>query len=258
MKIKESKNYEQFGLLDFNRDVDHTNALERSMKTHGWIDAYPAHVVKEDGKLKIKDGHHRFTVAQKLGIPVKYVVCSDDITIQEIESSHNKWNMDDYLTSYVRAGLTPYIAIKELQMKTGISLAAIVSMCAGESAGSKNKNKQFKTGTFRIKDTKHIEDVYGLICVIAITGASWANTTLVTQSLSKIALCSKVNTRRLKDNIKKYPFLIKKQPNLQSYLEMFEKIYNHNSKDKIPLAFIVKESAHNRQPAAIGRAKQAA
>ena len=41
------------------------------------------------GKAKIKAGHHRFTVARRIGIPVKYVICDElsEVTIQELEEA---------------------------------------------------------------------------------------------------------------------------------------------------------------------------
>ena len=139
MSIPTTTNYEMFQLLDFNRDVSKTRKLEASMKRHGYINAYPLHVVKENGKLRIKGGHHRFFVASKLGLPVAYVVCEDNASIHELEAATTRWSLDDYLTSYVRMGDADYIAIQKYQQRTGIATGLCVSMLGGEMASSGNK-----------------------------------------------------------------------------------------------------------------------
>ena len=137
LKIYETTNYEKFELLSFNRDVNKTKFLEASMKKHGWIDAYPMHVMRgQNGNLRIKAGHHRFEVAQQLSIPVKYVVSDDNSTIYELEQATNNWNLNDYLVSFVRSGHPAYDKVKRYRERTGISLIACISMLGGQSAGS--------------------------------------------------------------------------------------------------------------------------
>ena len=104
-RILESNNYSRFELTPFNRDVKKTKHLESLMRREGWIDAYPAHVIRNgDGRLLIKAGHHRFVVAQRLGIPIKYVECKDTTTIHELEKATIRWSIQDYLDSYVKEG----------------------------------------------------------------------------------------------------------------------------------------------------------
>ena len=101
MNISKTKNYDRFDLHEINRPVKNTKKLELSMIEHGFIDAHPLHVITNgNGKLKIKDGHHRFMVARKLGIPVKYVVCDDAAGIHQLVETTNKWSLRDYLSSY--------------------------------------------------------------------------------------------------------------------------------------------------------------
>lgn len=154
MKIQVTRNYDKFELLAFNRDVKRTTALERSMERYGWIDAYPMHVVPNGGvKLKIKAGHHRFTVAKKLGLPIKYVVCKDQgETIHELEVATTPWTLKNYLDSFVRCERPDYISVKEYHEKTGINLSQCISMLGGDLASSHNMGKKFKDGTYKVKE----------------------------------------------------------------------------------------------------------
>jgi hypothetical protein len=122
-RLQSTKNYDLFELHDLNRDVERIEKLKTSMRRHGFINAYPMHVMKNgSGKLKVKAGHHRLSAAKDLGIPVYYVVSDDNASIQELENATNPWTMKDYLTSYVRQGRPEYIEVYKYVEETGISL----------------------------------------------------------------------------------------------------------------------------------------
>jgi len=248
MSIATTTNYEMFQLLDFNRDVRKTRKLEESMKKHGYINAYPLHVVKENGKLKIKGGHHRFTVASKLGLPVAYVVCADNASIHELEAATVKWNLEDYLISFVRLGDPDYIKVQQYCNRTGIGVGQAISMLAGEMAANGNQGEAFKAGDYAIKETEHAETVASLVDVLRNAGIAWAADRLCVTSLSRIYSGGHADMARFKSKIKSNASLIKKQPNLSSYMEMWEKIYNRQAhNDKIPLMFLTNETIEKRK-----------
>jgi len=247
-KILESNNYSKFELLEFNRDVHKTRHLEMSMMKHGWIDAYPAHVIRNlnTGKLQIKAGHHRFFVAQKLRIPVKYVECRDEATIHELERSTTPWKLRDYLISYVRLGKAAYIRVLHYHKETGINLGACISMLAGTSAGSHNWHKQFKDGTYRLGDPGHATMVSEIVLCCKKSGFPHAVAKLFIEALSKIVWAEDFSATTLKKKIGRYADHMKKQPSKQAYVEMLDSIYNRGSQTKIPLAFLAEEAARKR------------
>lgn len=252
MRIQETTNYDKFELHKVNRNIRSTKGLEESMRRHGWIDAYPAHVViNGNGKYKIKAGHHRFTVAKKLGLPIKFVICDDNASIHELEKGTTPWNLADYLESYVRSGEPEYIFIKDYIDKTGLPLNSCLAMLHGQAAGSSgNVVNSFKAGTFAVKTTEHSDTVANIVGALKSEGAKWANTTLVVQTISKIVMADEIDNKRFLKKIKTCGSAanLKKQPNMQAYLEMFEEIYNYRNRDtRVPLAFVVNESARLRQ-----------
>lgn len=247
-RILETNNYSKFELLDFNRDVRKTRHLETSMIKHGWIDAYPAHVIRNPntGKLQIKAGHHRFIVAQKLRIPIKYVECRDEATIHELERSTTPWKLKDYLISYVRLGKIAYDRVLQYHQETGINLAASISMLGGESAGSNNLHKQFKDGTYRLGDPTHATIVGDIALCCKQSGFAYACAKLFIEALSKVVWAEGFSPEVLKKKISRYVDHMKKQPSKQAYVEMLDSIYNRGSQNKIPLAFLAEEAARKR------------
>jgi hypothetical protein len=254
-RILESHDYNLFDMMSFNRDVKKTRNLEKSMKIHGWIPAYPAHVAKKGGKLLIKAGHHRFFVARKLNIPVKYVICTDNISIYELEKATTPWNMQDYLDSHCRNGEREYLAVKEYCDETGIGVSNAMSMLGGHSAGSGNFGLMFKMGEFKIKkDSNHADTVRDIVLCFKKYGVPFYNTNLLVQAISRVAWVKEFESSRMKSKIKICAGFVEKKANLEQYESMLEEIYNRQSKSKIPLKFLADAAAKNRN--AVGKSQK--
>ncbi len=250
-----TKNYRLFELCAFNRDVRKLGPLRESMKQHGWIDAYPMHVVRNgDNKLKIKAGHHRFVVAQDLGIAVKYVVCDDTATIHELERGTRPWSMEDYLNSQCRLGSPAFLAIKEYSERTGIGYNQAASLLAGESASSGNQTRRVKDGTFDLGPQDHANAVAEIIVKcrdMKIPFAAHSNFVAAVSCVLRVPeFDAKTFIHRLSLNIG----MAVKQATKDQFIDMIESIYNRQSHQKLALAFLAKEEARRRS--AIGKNKR--
>ena len=254
-EIRSTKNYNRFEMMQFNRDVDKVEKLEQSMSRHGFIHAYPLHVVKNKReKLLIKAGHHRYVAAKKLGIPIKYTICNDEATIHELEEATKRWSLRDYLNSYVRCGMAAYLVVDKYINQTGISIGPAISMLGGQSAGSHNHQVPFKRGEYKLGDPTHA----GIIADIVIhlknkCNVPWGSNSLLVQALSKIAWVEMFKPTIFKHKAKTFSSLLEKQPNLISYIQMIENIYNRQAAKKIPLTFLAEEVAREREAGILKR-----
>jgi len=246
-KINETNNYSRFVLSSFNRDVKKTFRLRISMLRHGWIPAYPLDVRRlPDGKLEIRDGHHRFEVARNLHIPVKYVECKDQASIPELIRTHAPWSLKDYLTSHVRSGKPAYTLVFEYHKKTGITLSACISLLAGESACSFNYIEKFKEGSFRLGNTIHAEIVGAIVLCCKTHGITFACNIYLVQAISKIAWAKGFDPKVMMNKIASFAEFMTKQPTKQDYVKMLDTIYNRQARIKIPLEFLANEAARQR------------
>ena len=61
--IKETKNYDQFKVGDWNRTIKKNNLkkLEKSVKQNGWL----KHPIMVNENMEIMDGQHRFAYAKE-------------------------------------------------------------------------------------------------------------------------------------------------------------------------------------------------
>jgi hypothetical protein len=250
MKIQQTTSYEIFEMHEFNRDVHKIKDLEKSMRTHGYIPAYPLHVQKNGGgKLKVKAGHHRLFVAKKLGIPVYYVICDDLATIHELEKSTNTWSMSDYLASWCRVGKEDYIEVRNYCTRTGISLSIAASMFYGNQAGTGNHSDSFKSGSFKIKDRKQANAVADIVEHMKNCGVECYNAQLLVKSISRVLYVPEFDVETFKLKIRSHTHMITKQVNEQEYMNMIEAVYNRQNKEKIPLSFLADTLAKARNVA---------
>ncbi len=246
-QIRGTANYGQFELHTVNRNVERTKYLERSMRTHGWIDAYPMYVIRNgNNKFDIIDGHHRFEVAKSLKLPVKFVVCRQGPNIHETQRSTRVWSISDYLTSYVRAGFPVYAAVKDYHEKTGIPLNCCIGLLAGQLAHSGKKGDVFKSGAYSLGDRTCADIVGDIVIHCRKHGIDWAANHLFVQALSRVAIAAGFDPGTLKKKIKNYPFMLQKKANVEAYLTLIEEVYNWRSTTKIPLRFLADEAARKR------------
>lgn len=245
-KLMTTKDYSRFELCQFNRNVTKTKNLRESMKQYGFIPAYPIHCVAKGSRLLIKAGHHRFEVAQELGIPVFYVVSEDAATIHELEKATTRWSVTDYLESHVRCGSEDYKKLKEYHDETGIPLQMCVSILGGESAGSSNKMQQFKDGAFRILGQQHADDIKRIVCHCQSLGIN-VNQNFV-NALSRCLRVEEFSIETFLTRATSNKNDFRKCRTVDEQMRHFEDIYNYKAQhqNKLALCFLADQVMKKR------------
>lgn len=248
-KILESNNYDNFELCTFNRDLRKIVRLKKTMGKHGWIDAYPCHVIQNgSGKFKIKAGHHRFEVAKQLGIPIKFVVCNDTATIHELEQSTTPWSVEDYLLSYCKTNKPDYQRVLNFHMETGMSISATINMFRGKiAAGGGGEAEDFKDGLFKIKVPNQSREIYDYLMLCKSLGIECYKSHHFVNAISRIMFIKEIDFNVMKKKTKQYKMLFEKKLNLDQFLDMLEDIYNRQAQKKVPLKFLAYQIAKDRQ-----------
>jgi len=239
MKILASKDYSKFRFEATNRPIRSNPRLVRSMKAHGWIDAYPAHVVKNCTGYIIKDGQHRFLAAEKLGIPVKFVICEDsEISVSQINDAQMPWRISDHVHSRAAGGDPDYQYL--LQFSTAHKLP--VGICASilnNADVRKGMGAVVRGGTFKVKSPEHAERV-ALIVDAARRHVAWAGHCLFIDAIRRCFGVKGFSADRLVKKMHAHPSLLVVQANLDGFLAMLENVYNYKAGDKISIAFAAK------------------
>lgn len=247
----ETDEYSRFILHKFNRNVETLDRLIESMESVGYCPAYPISVFfdKEEHKLVIRDGHHRFKAAQKLNLPVIYALTNVALSIKQQNETTRIWDLKDYLESGVRIANPNYIAVSNYMARTGISIGQSIALLAGESAGSKNHRDQFMSMIYTVKPNAHADQMADIIPCMRELDIDFYNHTNFVHALSKVLLVEEVSLEDLKQKLTANKDMIKKQTSLKDYVMLIEEIYNKRRKaeEQLPLAFMSERAAKMRQ-----------
>jgi hypothetical protein len=246
--LRKTNDYSLFKQYDSNRDVTKTKDLEKSMRLFGFIPAHPLHVVKHGNGFSVKDGHHRLYVAEKMGLPVWYVICDNDVPLDILNGAVNLWRTRDYMKHYSNQGKNDYSVVQRYQRETGIPISLCVAILAGNISGSVSKNKRFVSGTYTLADDlSYAYTIAETVSGLKKKGIKWASHSNFIRALGRCLWIDQFDPKKLIKKAGTYPFLFEKQASLKAYTDMIEKAYNWKSPNKIPLAFLVEEEARKRR-----------
>lgn len=236
-QIKRSKDYDKFSILTSNRVVQKNkiNGMREALKGDGNLTIdYPILV---DKKMNILEGQTRYYACVEENRWVYYKI-AERVTINHIAKANSlqkKWNMKDYLHSYLtlyNEGQTQYHAYKIFSdymdkiPKLGPSTAMMI-LC-GDRRASMYK---FQQGEMTIHDlvtlswsdqfaedlrmfAKYIPDFY------------WHRSFVM--AFHSMYLNKRYDHKRMTDRMSKQSRKLRKSPSCDLYLENLEEIYNWN------------------------------
>lgn len=249
--IKTTTNYDMFSMMEQNRDVDLNNRktknLVDSMIEYGWLSAFPLMAKKERNRLVVIDGQHRLQISREYGIPVKYVVETQNIDVARLNDTAKSWTPIDFAKKWTKAGKEDYIELLEFFYANPISLTMCAAILANTTHFS-NCSDKFYQGTYRIKNRKA---AYGIAeCYSALVGCSAQ--LKKNGSIKALWACYHVDhfdPKRLIEGATKRAASIKGRPNTEGYLELFEELYNFGRKTQHPLRFDAQQAMKSRSAA---------
>lgn len=248
--ILETNNYDLFIRSVINRDKRKTKLLRESMLKHGFHKGFPLIcILRDDGKLVVKCGHHRLDVAISLGLNVYYVICDNDISIVEFEDTSNKWTLKDYVVGFARTGSPDYLSILTWQAKSELPLGLIISLLRGEYVSCTQAISEAKHGVFVVKSEVHMATVS--LCCQALKGKDycWATSQNFATAMSLSAAIPEFDSEVWLQQIKLGKKLLYEQKTRDDYLNMIEKVINNKSKTKIPVSFWARTIAESIEDA---------
>lgn len=251
MKITQTRNYDQFASDETNRPINkkHNNVLrklEASMKQYGFL-PFPILVKREGNKFKILDGQHRFAIAEKLKLPFYYVETDrDDIKISNTAECQRPWSIGDFVSSYAAQGQKNYLELKAFAESFGLPFARAAAILSGNGAGS-NGAGSLKDGGFVVKDRAYAERIASIVSSLRQI-IPWVATSNSLNAISRFVRVSEFDDQQLIKKAAAHSYLLKKQPTTETYSQMYDEVYNHASRQRIPLAFLAKEAAAKRNP----------
>jgi len=248
-KLECTTNYNLFEMHEFNRPLHEDHILLESMKTHGFMPSSPIQCKHNgSGTLKVIRGHHRLHYAKRLKLPVYYVIDETNCDMFDLEgATTQQWNGMDFAAARTKAGDKDCAALLDFQKKHDLTLGAAASLVGGESAGSQNKIRHVKTGTFKVGDMKHANAVVAITDLCREVGIYFATSTAFVNALSLALRIPEFDAGLFCHRIRLYAANLRKRGRADEYLDEIEALYNYGTRTKrLPVRFRAEEISRER------------
>ena len=246
-----TSDYDIFDMHQFNRPLHEDPTLEQSMKLHGCLRSHPIHVKKPpNGKLGVIGGHHRLHYAKRLGIPIYYIIETEDVQPDELETGKQNWKVSDFIEARARSGDKDCLFVLSWAKEIGIPNVVAASLLSGESASSNNAQKRIRHGTFKVVANRHKDDVANVVIRLRAIGVDHVASKIFLSAISSCLRVPEFNAAHFIQKVELYPANLRKRSTVVETIEEIESLYNYGAKasaKRIPLAFRAKEVGKERQ-----------
>ena len=233
-KLQSTKDYGIFELHPCNRAEHPDKKLAASMAKHGFWPTSPIEVRDNgNGKLRVMRGHHRLAEARRQGLPVWYIAHDTGADIFDAEgSTHPVWSVEDFATAYARNGNRQCDRLISFRNRHGLSMGSACSLVGGESAGSSNKQRMVKEGSFRGGNMEHANEVVAITDLAKEHGVEFATSSGFVAAVSAACRISEFDQEQFKARVVLYPKRMSRRGAKSEYLAEVEALYNYRSKGK--------------------------
>jgi hypothetical protein len=246
--VRVSSDYERFIPHGLQRIIHsgHVKKIMGSMKQFGFMPSHPIAVFRDDDKFRIIDGHHRHAAAKSLGIPVRFVLLAKEYADAVGDANTGKaWTTIEWARKHTLEGRKHFLTLNKYVV-AGIPLlqaAAMLSGMTGTSSG--NVSRSIITGEFVVKDTEQIDCLLEFIREFKGICPAVATRNFV----GAFSLCYRTDEfdiNQLRQRLTTHPKMLVNTASTQQMLEQVDVLYNHGSRQRIPLAFLAREAASTR------------
>ena len=150
LSIYQTKEYDQFKLIDVNRRITKNSELERAILNHNKLMFNPLTVTPD---MYILDGQHRLQIAKKLDLDVYYMIDphSTFADVQNLNVGTKIWSRIDHLEFFVKCKEPVYCFINEMLNRFHVNLTSFLKCFTKGRSQRSTISQQFKRGSLQLK-----------------------------------------------------------------------------------------------------------
>jgi len=227
-KIQSTRNYQLFSKdSGENRplNVKTHKRLAASMRKYGFLPCFPIIVIRDkDGMLVIRDGQHRYAIAEAEGLPVYYVEYPSDFNLAEINSTACIWKLSDYARKYAENNVKSYLEGVEFAEKHKLPIGIAFALLSGVHTYG-DVREQFISGNFKVRDREWAELVASLYTSLVSASRQVKNTKLL-EACMEVCRVPEFDPNRLLRRANRCHDMLVGYSSKDGYLDMLEEIYN--------------------------------
>jgi len=255
--VQSTTDWGRFKIMQGNRELHEGNiqAIMNQISAHGQRQPI---VINE--RNEVIDGQHRLVACKRLNTPVKFII-DVGATIDHVISTNivgKKWSLMDYINRYVAEGSQDYMKLQQFIVRakgSGIGASCAIQLVRdghrdvryymyddGKVRLHSGKHKQkrlygvgndINLGKFIMPNSKKIEN--RLESVLKFRNFPFYKHSRFIQALLQVMRINDFDLKRLVAQANKYPSRFTNEPDTDSFVRMFESVYNYRLKKKLPL-----------------------
>ncbi len=234
--IHSSFDYDQFSLSPVNRPIRPAKvaSLKDAIRTKDFTSEMP---VKINDMYEIMEGQHTFLACVELGYPIYYIrstITEDDIAA--INAEQDKWTMDDYLHHFTTIGLHNYKVFKGFKERHGLTFTVAITMLTKDYTSKPNAalSNRFKEGRFQAtRSIAEAEEMASMLNDFAVGGFKGWKSQSFGLAFIKVWQYPEYDHKRMLAKLEYLSTQLVRCPNVDTYLELLERIYNFKASDKV-------------------------
>ncbi|MEO8679248.1 MAG: hypothetical protein ABI665_09395 [Vicinamibacterales bacterium] len=249
-KLQCTRDYHLFEGHAFNRPMHDDGVLIASMQRVGFMPSSAIQCERmPNGSLRVIRGHHRLDCAKRLKLPVWYVVDDSNTDLFQLEGGKQGWSVSDFAVSRAQHGNQDMADLLAFQQLHHLTLGAAASLLGGQSAGSGNKIKTVKDGTFKIAaDQTHASAVVSITDRCRERGVKFATQSAFVAAVSLVVRVPEFDPEVFLHRVALNGGQMTRRSTVDAYIREIDALYNYQAKgSRIPLAFRAREVSRSRQ-----------
>jgi hypothetical protein len=219
-------NYGLFSLMEGNRNLNEKNLakLEASfIKKHLIIP------IQVNSDYKIIDGQHRFTVAQKLNLPI-YFIINEDYGLDEVELCNTSgvlWKNEDFLNKFIIQKHPVYLDFMNLLEKYNLNITDLLKLFSHyQNQSEKHLHAQFIQGT--LSDVGSEEVIFFLESLNLFKDFVFKNTKPFVRAFFRLYTHPRFSLEKMEKQYANRSHMLQKRSTIDDYLYLLAtEIYSY-------------------------------
>lgn len=249
-KVESTTQYDRFVFKRGNRPVrKRVITLIAAIEKHNQLAEYPILVSeRNDGRLEIADGQHRFEAARALKVPIFFIRSRQQITIEQIAAANQlqkSWSMYDWMESWAARGHDDYARLKNFCEMFKLPITVGIEIIGRAYGG--NANESFKAGRFKIENFNFGHEVAHTLG--ALRGHIPVADLRLVRAIVRVMKIKNISIDRLVKKLTAHSSMFERQATWMKYVEMIEQIYNKHvpTYDRMSITFAVDQMERKKR-----------
>lgn len=227
ISLKSTTHYEKFRIDPVNRPVDekHVDELARAIVKKNLLREYPI-VVSTD--YTVIDGQHRLMAAQRLKVPIYFIV-SSDATIEAVADTNRlqaPWKTESFMHHWSMQGNEHYLMLHRFHESFPfLSMSVCRDLLWGEG-GKSSPAESFKHGEFVVTRPDYAERVANALLDFKRFTTLWTHGAFVRTVMNLVAN-PQYDHKRMMMKLEYLSARLVKCADIKGYMLVINQIYNY-------------------------------